>query len=221
MLRSARMEKRSAARELAFLAIFQLPDKKIAKLAETDIHAICLSAIRSLADYSNDNLKQAESFFIKTERLLMEHQINHPDNEQYGEPRPVAVPTTEDFFDQLNNCYEAISLLKESLRIPEIYLHYKDKTVEEFVLQLVQNLVLKLEEADKTIAEVSKSWDFSRIRKADKWILRMAVSEMLATDLQHKVIVSEALKLANKYGSKESTKFINGVLADVIKTIST
>ena len=78
------MEKRSAARELAFLALFQLPqnpEKFASKLSKMDFHAICLSGIRTLADHARSNLNKAEAFFIKTERGLMEYQINHPLND--------------------------------------------------------------------------------------------------------------------------------------------
>ena len=98
------MEKRSAAIELAFLALFQLPQKteniNIEKLAKTDLDALCLSAIRTLADHSKDNLRQAESYFIKVERALMEFQIDHVENEALDDgSRSVTLPKTAEFFD--------------------------------------------------------------------------------------------------------------------------
>ena len=104
------MEKRSAARELAFLALFQLPQKteniKLEKLSKMDVDALCLSAIRTLADHSKENIKEAESFFIKAERALMAEQVNHPDNEGLDEAsRGVPVPKTDEYIDHLNTRY--------------------------------------------------------------------------------------------------------------------
>ncbi len=215
------MEKRSAARELAFLAIFQLPQKTesidIKKLAKTDLQAICLSALRSLTDFSRDNLKQAESAFIKVERYLLEHQISHPDNDKYIESQPVAIPKTDEFIHHLNQCYESIALMREALQVPEIYWHYRDKSVEEFTTELLLNYVEKLTEVDALITEVSKSWDIKRIHKTEKTLIRLAVTEMISSDIAKEIVVSETLKLANKYCSSEAPKFINGILADIIK----
>lgn len=218
------MEKRSAARELAYLVLFQLPQKtdkiKVDKLAKTDFHAICLSAIRTLADFAKDNLKKAESNFIKSERFLMEYQVNHEDNESLTEAtRSVPLPTTKDTLDMIDNCYQAISLIRESLQIPELYWHYQDQDIQEFALSLLIKYVDHVEEVQNLIKENSKSWDISRMAKSDRKILELAVTEMNFTDVPHAVVVAEALKLSNKYSGEESSKFINGVLADIIKMI--
>lgn len=218
------MEKRSAARELAFLVLFQLPQKtdkiNIDKLAKTDFHAICLSALRTLADFAKTNLKKAEASFIKSERALLEHQINHEDNEGLAEAtRTVPLPNTKDTIELIDSCYKSISLIRESLQIPELYWHYQDEDIQEFTLQLLIKYVDHKEEVQNLIKECSKSWDISRIMKADKKIIELAVTELNYSDLPNAVVVSEAMKLANKYCGEEGSKFINGVLADIIKVI--
>jgi N utilization substance protein B len=211
------MEKRSAAREIAFLALFQLP-KNPEKLAQTDLQAICLSALRTLADYSKDNLKKAEAFFIKVERSLLEYQVDHEDNEGLNEAtRAVALPKTDEFFEHLNNCYKSISMMREALQIPELYWHYHSKDTEAFSTEIIHSYIENQEEIKKIIAEASESWDISRMRKADRIILELATCEILCTSTVHSVVVSEAIKLANKYSTPEGVKFINGILADIIK----
>jgi N utilization substance protein B len=218
------MEKRSAARELAFLVLFQLPqntDKiKIDKLAKTDFHAICLSAIRTLSDFAKTNLKKAESSFIKSERSLLEYQINHADNEGLNEAtRSVTLPNTEETIELINNCYKAISHVRESLQIPELYWHYQDPEIQEFTLALLIKYIDHKDEVQALIKEVSQSWDISRMMKVDKKLIELAVTELNYTDLPSAVVVSEAMKISNKYSTEEGSKFINGILADVIKTI--
>lgn len=218
------MEKRSAARELAFLALFQLPQKSeninIDKLSKMDLHAICLSAIRTLADNSKDDIKSAEAFFIKTERALMEHQINHEVNEALDEAtRSVPIPETEEFIEHLNNCYQAIALMREGLQIPELYWHYHDEDTKNFALDLIFKYINNREEVETLIKDVSKSWRAERIQKTERKLIELGVTELLASDLAHSVVVSEVIKLANKYSTEEGIKFINGILADVIKIL--
>lgn len=219
------MEKRSAARELAFLVTFQLPQKSenisIEKLTKMDFHAICLSAIRTLADNAKSNVNKAESYFIKVERALMEYQINHPDNEGLDKAtRSVELPKTQEFFEHLNNCYQAIAEIKEGLQIPELYWHYQDTDIQEFALSLLVKYIDSKEATTTILKDLSESWDFNRIHKVDRKILELATTEIMQSDTNPAVAVSEALKLANKYSTPEGVKFINGILADVVKQVT-
>lgn len=218
------MEKRSAARELAFLALFQLPQKSenvnTDKLAKMDLHAICLSAIRTLADHSKDNIKTAESFFIKAERAIMEYQINHESNEALTEgTRSVSLLGSQGFIDHLNNCYQAIALMREGLQLPELYWHYHDEDTRDFALELIFKYINNKEEVENLIKDVSKSWRFERIQKTERKLIELAVAELVSSDIPHSVVVSEIIKIGNKYSTEEGIKFINGVLADIIKLI--
>lgn len=217
------MEKRSAARELAFLALFQLPqnpEKFTNKLNKMDFHAICLSAIRTLADHARTNLNKSEAYFIKAERTLMEYQINHPLNEPLVEAtRSVPLPQTKDFLDRIDDCYQAIALMKESLQIPEVYWHFNDIDTQNFTLTLLDQFNNKREEVETLIKDVSPSWNLERMYKVDKLIIELAVTEMITADIDPKVVISEALKIASKYSTEEGCKFINGILGDILKQV--
>ena len=67
------------------------------------------------------------------------------------------------------------------------------------------------------IKKYSTGWDFDRLVKMDKDILRIAISELVyIKEAPMKVIVDEAVELAKKYSTDDSSSFINGVLAKVI-----
>ena len=190
------MEKRTAARELAFLALFQLP-KNPEKLAKIDLQAICLSAVRTLADHSQNNIKKAESFFLKAERAIMNYKINHSENEMLtDELRSVPLPETDEFLDHINNCYHGLSLMREGLQIPEIFWHFHDQEVEGFTLDLIFKFTRHKEEVNHQLEELSKSWDFERIRKIDKTIMQLAATEILYCDTPNNIVSAEAVKLA-------------------------
>ncbi len=75
----------------------------------------------------------------------------------------------------------------------------------------------QLEEIDQTISEISSGWKLSRLGKAELAILRLAVYEIqYDEDIPDGVAINEAVELAKKYGSEQSPKFVNGVLAKLV-----
>ena len=69
----------------------------------------------------------------------------------------------------------------------------------------------------RQIQKYSNGWDISRLVKMDKDILRIAITELLfIKNTSVKVIVDEAVELAKKYSTEDSSSFINGILAKII-----
>lgn len=74
------------------------------------------------------------------------------------------------------------------------------------------------EETDAMIAEASVSYAFNRIQTVEKNILRLGIFELLFDDeIPPKVAISEAVRLARKFGSPESANFVNAVLDTLYK----
>ncbi len=65
---------------------------------------------------------------------------------------------------------------------------------------------------DDTIERASANWRLDRMAKVDRNVLRLAVYELLATDVPVKVVINEAIELGKKYGSESTGAFVNGVL---------
>lgn len=59
------------------------------------------------------------------------------------------------------------------------------------------------------------NWDFSRVPKMEKAIMRLGVTELLYTKVPKEVAINEAVELAKKYASEESKNYINGILNKV------
>ncbi|MFC1483064.1 transcription antitermination factor NusB [Candidatus Margulisiibacteriota bacterium] len=73
---------------------------------------------------------------------------------------------------------------------------------------------------DTIITEHCRDWSFERLNPVDRNILRLALYELIFSDdssVPKEVIITEAVELANKYGTKESSGFVNGVLGAVSK----
>jgi N utilization substance protein B len=88
--------------------------------------------------------------------------------------------------------------------------------VEEPVRALAEELVRGVAErrraVDDTIELASANWRIDRMAKVDRNVLRLAVYELIATDVPVKVVINEAIELGKKYGSESSGAFVNGVL---------
>jgi N utilization substance protein B len=91
--------------------------------------------------------------------------------------------------------------------------------VEREVMDLAEGLVRGVaahrRAVDETIEETSTNWRLDRMAKVDRNVLRLAVYELLRTDVPVKVVIDEAIELGKKYGSESSGAFVNGVLDKV------
>ena len=74
-------------------------------------------------------------------------------------------------------------------------------------------------DSDAILTRHSKRWGLDRLAMVDRNILRLSVHEMLTDTAPPKVIISEALKLAQEFSTSESPRFINGVLDAVRREI--
>ncbi len=109
------------------------------------------------------------------------------------------------------NLEEQVELYLESNSI-------KDKNAVEYIKDAVFGIDKNEEEILKEIEKYLKSdWKIDRISKIDLSILKLAIYEIKYKELPFKVAINEAVELAKKYGEDTSKKFVNGILANVVK----
>lgn len=89
----------------------------------------------------------------------------------------------------------------------------------KYIKDIVSGTMNNLSAIDLKIEQYSKGWKINRISKIDLAILRLAVYEMLYTDIPEGVIINEAVELAKTYGTEKSSSFVNGILASVLQNI--
>lgn len=72
---------------------------------------------------------------------------------------------------------------------------------------------------DEVIKQYLKDYSIERLYKIDLAILRVAVYELLFCDekLPDSIIIDSAVELSKKYSTDNSYKFINGILASVVR----
>jgi N utilization substance protein B len=98
--------------------------------------------------------------------------------------------------------------------------HPLDSETRAFALDLVRGTKQNQPKIDALIAESVEHWDLERMAAVDRNILRAAVYELLwHADVPPKVAINEAIEIAKKFGTQESSRFINGVLDRIAREL--
>jgi N utilization substance protein B len=85
---------------------------------------------------------------------------------------------------------------------------------------LVRNTIARVSEIDAMLARHAQNWRVERMAVIDRLVLRLAVSEMLASpDTPPRVVINEAIELARAYSGDEAVGFVNGILDAVRKEL--
>lgn len=94
--------------------------------------------------------------------------------------------------------------------------HAEEADIREYARELVRGVEEHRPEIDALIEEVARNWEIGRMPVIDRNIIRMGILELLyRRDVPPKVAINEAVELAKKYSTKNSSAFVNGILDKV------
>jgi len=106
-----------------------------------------------------------------------------------------------------------VSIIDNSEELPE--------ELKPFAREIFESTTVHKEELDQYIKAKSENWDFDRIAVVDRLIIRMAICEFLYhDDIPPKVSISEAIEIAKKFSTDDSSAFVNGILDAVLHMIN-
>jgi N utilization substance protein B len=92
------------------------------------------------------------------------------------------------------------------------------ENVREFADNLLRGTLARLDEIDEELGHQTTHWRLERLAAVDRNILRLAMYELIfETDTPHAVVIDEAIEIAKRYGTKDSGRFVNGVLDGFVK----
>jgi len=77
---------------------------------------------------------------------------------------------------------------------------------------LVRRIVKDGAELDREISLVTTNWRLERIGAVERSVLRLAAAELANSDTPPRVVIQEGVRLAERFGSEKSARFVNGVL---------
>ena len=85
-----------------------------------------------------------------------------------------------------------------------------------FASDLVQGVGDNQAEVDGWIVRFARDWALERMPALDRALLRMGVYELVhRPDVPTGAVISEAVELAQRYSTDDSSRFVNGVLAAI------
>lgn len=213
------MQARRASRELAFILFSQF-NEKIANYTKENMDDIIIKSIRMLISSANEELKLSLGSLIDMKNRIEDYEAEHETNLN----RPmgaenIAVPMvmTSEMVAKIDSMIDVAEKAILGLEIAEFTALDSQPEVKDFAVKIAQTYRDNNEKIDQTIKDYAKGWDFDRLVKMDKDILRIAISELLfIKEAPMKVVVDEAVELAKKYSTEDSASFVNGILAKVI-----
>ena len=102
---------------------------------------------------------------------------------------------------------------RDALRGVLAHFEEADEVTGRFADELVRGVQSEKPQIDTLIQTSSTHWKLDRMARVDRNILRLAVYEILRrADVPIRVTLNEAIELGKKFGSEESSAFVNGVL---------
>ena len=87
--------------------------------------------------------------------------------------------------------------------------------------ELVNGVMDNRAAIDERLQACSHNWKLERMSVVDRNILRVGAYELLhrGQRVPRKVVLNEAIEIAKKFGSEDSSAFVNGVLHQVAQTL--
>ena len=213
------MQARRAARELAFILFSQF-DKKITNYSREDLQDIILKSVRILTSSATEELKTALGGLVAMRDQIENYEADAEENlkRPIGATNiPVPIPMTSDMTGRINEMIDIAEKSMLALEIAEFTTLENQSEVKNYTIEIAEQFKINHKEIDEEIQKYANGWDISRLVKIDKDILRIAITELLYTKgAPLKVVVDEAVELAKKYSTEDSSSFVNGILAKVI-----
>jgi transcription antitermination protein NusB len=92
-------------------------------------------------------------------------------------------------------------------------IHSAGPKIREHAVQLYHGVTANLEAIDRRLAASLENFSLERLAGVDRNILRLAIYEMFhRTDVPPIVAINEAIEISKRFGTPDSSRFVNGVL---------
>jgi len=177
---------------------------------ETDLPS--LSGLPDVPELSGDDVEVVDVIEVAVQSEIQ------PLPEMRPAMRPVAAGRREARERAVHLLYESAmkgidieGVLAQQAMVPEPY------TVE-----VVRGVGEHGSEIDALISRLSRGWTIDRMPVLDLAVLRVACLELAyRSEIPTGVILSEATDLATQYGTDDSSRFVNGVLAAASRELRT
>lgn len=99
----------------------------------------------------------------------------------------------------------------------DIFVNELSEENQAFVDTLISEVLKNEKELDEIITGKCQNWELERISVIDRIVLRMGITELMYfPDIPPKVSINEAIDIAKEFCTRNSGKFVNGILDAVL-----
>jgi len=91
---------------------------------------------------------------------------------------------------------------------------------DDYAVQLVRGVEEHHADVDALLRKFSEHWALERMPAVDRAVLRLGAYELgWERDVPSAVVISEAVELAKQYSTKDSGRFVNGLLSRIAEEL--
>ena len=94
----------------------------------------------------------------------------------------------------------------------------EEREVAQRILTVVES---RIEDIDSGIAAATRNWRLGRLGAIERAVLRLGSAELMTGTTPPRVVIQESVTLAERFGTLESARFVNGVLDAIARQMGT
>ena len=110
--------------------------------------------------------------------------------------------------------------VKDNFSDEEFFVSLKKEEDINFAKEILTTFENNRQQIKDTISSHLVGYEIDRVYKVDLAILCEALTEILSIKTPYKIVVNEAVELAKKFSTEKSSKFVNGVLSSILKSLN-
>jgi transcription antitermination protein NusB len=114
---------------------------------------------------------------------------------------------------------QILYLLDQNREVPDAEIQdflqrrLREPALRSYAAELVEGIRSQRSQIDSLISRVAENWSIERMAAIDRNILRLGAFELLnRPEVPVKVAITEAIELAKRYSTAQSSRFVNGIL---------
>jgi N utilization substance protein B len=85
--------------------------------------------------------------------------------------------------------------------------------------RIIRTVIEKHQEIDDLLRDVTTNWRLERVGAIERSVMRLAAAELLREEEPPRVVLQEAVILAERFGTAQSARFVNGVIDAVARRL--
>lgn len=94
-----------------------------------------------------------------------------------------------------------------------------EREERDVAYRLINIVQAHLAAIDDGIAAATRNWRLGRLGVIERAVLRLGSAELMAADTPPRVVIQESVTLAERFGTLESARFVNGVLDAIARQL--